>query len=84
MNTYDTPRLATDKYNVPQLVTDKQLGELTPFSSATYRTWRTRGGGPPFFKRAGRVFYNLQEVHDWLCSDKHQNTSTYENVEVSE
>lgn len=34
-------------------------------SIRTFNNWRTRGGGPPFTKVGGRVFYPLSKLIAW-------------------
>lgn len=48
-------------------------------TKATMETLRCRGGGPPFVKVRGRVYYREQDLDQWLTLNtlECQNTSCY-------
>jgi hypothetical protein len=37
---------------------------------ATLTTWRSRGGGPPFYKVCARVVYTKEDLDSWLAERK--------------
>ena len=65
--------------NRQKIVTDKELAELTPWSRASYQRSRSKGGGPPFIRKNGRIYYDLDEVLAWFTADKFSSTSEYES-----
>lgn len=49
------------------------------YAPATLETMRTRGGGPPFRKIGGRVFYLPQDLDGWLAEARPlRSTADYE------
>jgi phage terminase Nu1 subunit (DNA packaging protein) len=47
-------------------VTTNELADILRVSKATLETWRSRGGGPEFFRIRGRVFYDLATAIQWI------------------
>ena len=45
---------------------EQKVWELTSIPVATLRTWRVRGGGPPYYKVNRSVLYDLDEVIAWV------------------
>ena len=63
------------------LVSDKYLEyPRTPWKRSTYQAKRNRGGGPPFYKLGGKVYYDYQEVMNWFKNreNRHHSTSEYQ------
>ena len=54
---------------------EHDIAELTGLAVSTLRSWRTRGGGPPFSKAGGRIIYRLEGVLDWLRQRERSSTS---------
>jgi hypothetical protein len=69
------------------LMTPKQVAERAArdnlrASPSTLAKWRVSGGGPPFVRLAGRVFYVAAEVETWLAHlidglPMHASTASY-------
>lgn len=57
---------------------EKELSEASGIAVPTYRSWRTRGGGPPFVKAGGRILYRIEAVLEWLR--KRERSSTSEQI----
>ena len=50
-----------------ELVTPQLLGRYFPgLNARTLCNLRSRGKGPPYYKRERRVYYRLDEVRSWL------------------
>jgi len=53
--------------NPPKLfVGEKEIAVMIGIAVPTLRSWRTRGGGPPFHKVGSRVLYRVEGVMAWL------------------
>jgi len=56
---------------------------LTPDEAATYLKYqvktlanlRSMGGGPPYLKRRGRIFYRTEDLDSWLAACARRHTS---------
>jgi hypothetical protein len=48
--------------------TEQQTAERLNIPVATLRTWRSRGGGPPFCRFGRLVRYSVQETERWAES----------------
>ena len=48
-----------------KIFTEKELAEKFGVSQWTVRLWRTKAN-MPFFRTAGRIFYRLERVLDWM------------------
>jgi predicted DNA-binding transcriptional regulator AlpA len=51
------------------LLTPPQLSDRTGFALSTLANWRSRGGGPEFIRKGGRIFYREAAVDEWLDDD---------------
>lgn len=49
-----------------RFVTTKELSEMIPIPEGTLRQWRCSRVGPKWYKVRGRVFYDLNEVEEYL------------------
>lgn len=54
-----------------------EVAELTRKSIGTLENYRTRGGGPRFFKLGKHVVYSEVDVLRWLCDGAATSTSAY-------
>lgn len=54
-----------------------EVAELTRKSIGTLENYRTRGGGPRFFKLGKHVIYSEVDVLRWLCERASTSTSSY-------
>lgn len=58
-----------------QLLTTKQLPDVTGLSRSFFEKGRIYGFGPPFLriqsgKRAGKILYRINDVERWLASNE--------------
>jgi len=51
-----------------------KTARYTGYSEATLEKRRAAGLDPPFYKIGRAVFYDLDEIDDWLASGKRQST----------
>ncbi len=51
---------------IDELMTVPELAAYVRRPVATIYAWNSRGGGPPFIKRGGRVLYRRSDVKEWL------------------
>ncbi len=52
---------------LPQLMTDVQVAELTGLKIQTLANWRCRRVGPPFVRLGNRtVRYNREAILEWI------------------
>lgn len=63
--------------NKKTFVTDTEAEAITPFSRSWYQRARTTGGGPPFFYRGNKVYYDREELIAWLTRHRVSSTSEY-------
>ncbi len=54
--------MATTDYLRPQ-----QVAEMLGWTEKTLRTYRNRGGSPPFVKVRNRVLYPADELARWIA-----------------
>ncbi len=60
------------------LLSEKELSQLTGFSRRTLQGWRCQGLGPPFLRISrGCIRYSRPEVEKWLNSRWRRSTSDY-------
>jgi hypothetical protein len=45
------------------------------FKEQTWRKLRSTGGGPPYYKISGRVYYDEAEVSQWIICNRHASTA---------
>src|ERR1035438_5487400 len=51
----------------PVLLSADQVSQLTGVAAATLATWRSRGGGPRWFKLGGKIVrYKYDDVLSWI------------------
>lgn len=53
----------------------KAAAERLNLSPKTLDNWRSRGGGPPYYKLGGRIVYDDAEVDTWLAKRRRTSTS---------
>jgi len=53
------------------LLTTKQLPELTGLSTYFFEKRRVKNLPPAYIKLGGRVFYRLSDVEAWMESNRH-------------
>lgn len=51
-----------------QILTTKQLPEMTGLSASFFEKGRIYKYGPPYYKIGGKVLYNMLDVQTWLDS----------------
>jgi hypothetical protein len=56
--------------------TTKQVAEHTHQSESKFEKMRVIGDGPPFYKFGKAVLYDLNEVDDWIASQRRESTSS--------
>lgn len=47
-------------------MTTKEAAEYLRHSEVTLEQWRLSGKGPKFYKPAGKVIYDKDDLDDWL------------------
>ncbi len=52
----------------PRLLRTLDAARYCGFSKSTFEKWRCVGGGPPFIRRGSAVYYDSQNLDDWLAS----------------
>ena len=52
-------------------LTGKEVEELYGISAATLRTWRSRGGGPPYYQASekSQVLYDHKHLKDFITKN---------------
>ena len=55
-----------------KIYTESQLAAEFGISSWTVRRWRIKGA-LPHFRTAGRIFYRLEAVENWMSQQEEQN-----------
>jgi hypothetical protein len=73
--TMDRPKNLT-----PEFVDEDVAAQVLGFEVGTLRQWRTKGGGPPYYKltrgnKQGAVRYNIPECIEWMQQFRRNNTS---------
>lgn len=48
------------------LLTPREAAEVVRFKEATLSFWRSRGKGPKYYKLHNTVFYDRQDLIDWM------------------
>jgi hypothetical protein len=51
-------------------VDDRSLEARTPISRVTWKLWRAKGEGPPWYRVGRRVVYKWSEVEQWLSAGR--------------
>lgn len=59
-----------------KLLTEKQVNEIYGFNIGGLRVKRNRGGGFPFVKISGKIYYRMKDIESFI--EKHLYTSTSE------
>lgn len=67
----------------PRFVDTREASRITGIPVSTLVTWRSRGGGPPFYKipTNGRVRYEVSSLLTWIRSSGEMiSTANYSQV----
>jgi predicted site-specific integrase-resolvase len=62
------------------LLSPIQAAACLRISSNTLAKWRVSGDGPTFVKVGARVFYDQEDIFEWITENKRSNTSTVQGV----
>lgn len=57
-----------------KIFTERELAQELGVSPWTIRLWRTKAG-LPYFRTAGRVFYRLETVIQWMSEEEARNST---------
>jgi hypothetical protein len=57
------------------LLTERDVAVMLQATPRALQAWRTRGGGPPFFKFGRLVRYDRASVSTWLTAQLRRSTS---------
>ncbi len=52
----------------PRLLRTLDAARYCGFSKSTFEKWRCVGGGPAFIRRGKAVYYDIQNLDDWLAA----------------
>lgn len=58
-------------------ISEAGLAETLKVKPVTLRSWRRKGGGPPYYRCGRAVRYKLSEVDQWL-SGRRYNSAAHE------
>jgi excisionase family DNA binding protein len=58
-----------------KLLTVKEAASYLRLSASTLNRLRVSGGGPKYYKLAGRVLYDIADLDAWIDERKHASTS---------
>ena len=50
----------------PRYLRSKDAAQYCGFADASFRTYRTRGGGPKFIKHGRTVLYDVKDLDAWV------------------
>lgn len=53
-----------------EYVDDRYLAAHTPIARITWKTWRAKGSGPPYYQLGRRCLYKWVEVLAWIESKR--------------
>lgn len=54
---------------IRRMHTEAEIARMYPFSRRTLQKWRLLGGrGPRWYRAAGKVLYDIDEVDEWIRS----------------
>ena len=56
-----------------KIYSEKELAEALEVSQWTVRLWRLQSG-LPYFRTAGRIFYRMETVIDWIDKQERKNS----------
>lgn len=56
-----------------KIYSEKELAEALEISPWTVRSWRLQSG-LPHFRTAGRIFYRMESVFDWMEEEERKNS----------
>jgi predicted DNA-binding transcriptional regulator AlpA len=55
-------------FNGDEYLSASSVSARLGLSRRTLERWRDRGGGPPYVRFGGRVFYRTSDVEGWLSA----------------
>jgi hypothetical protein len=61
-----------EESKVVVIYSEKDLAKALRVSQWTIRLWRLQAG-LPHFRTAGRIFYRLEAVVQWMCDEEKRN-----------
>lgn len=56
-----------------ETMTTKEAAEFLGFSEGTLENWRLENKGPPYYKPAGKVIYDKNDLITWIKEGKIEN-----------
>lgn len=56
---------------IPEMLTDKQVGDIVHMKPSSLAQMRYKGTGPKFVKLGSRVLYRREDVIDWINGNVH-------------
>jgi len=74
--------LGIDRENVPSLLTDVELAKILRLSRQTPRYWRVKGIGPRFILVGSSVRYAIDDIEEYLRSNRFNSTTEAGNNDV--
>lgn len=65
----------TTPHNDPVYLFPSELAPLIRYSVKTLANLRSKGGGPPYYKRGSRILYEKHECLAWVQAQRKRHTS---------
>ncbi|WP_170447344.1 helix-turn-helix transcriptional regulator [Ruegeria arenilitoris] len=65
---HNAANVAKRSRNLMELLTTKEVANLTGFSTSYFEKGRVYGYGPKFLRIRGKVLYRLSEIDSWLTA----------------
>lgn len=67
-------------YSNKTVLTEKEVAKLFNLSTSYLQKKRMNGGGSPYYKVGGRVYYRREEVEAYLTGTRHLSTAEYDTT----
>lgn len=61
---------------IPEMLTDKQVGDIVHMKPSSLAQMRYKGTGPKFVKLGSRVLYRRDDVIEWINANVHTITGS--------
>ena len=61
---------------IPEMLTDKQVGDIVHMKPSSLAQMRYKGTGPKFVKLGSRVLYRREDVIEWINANVHTITGS--------
>lgn len=61
---------------IPEMLTDKQVGDIVHMKPSSLAQMRYKGTGPKFVKLGSRVLYRREDVVAWIDENVHTITGS--------